>query len=121
MFITKTAWAQEKKEGLPVFARLTIVQIKKDKIDDAIKLYAESVVPAAKTQKGYVGIHLMVDRKTGKGISIAAWETEKDAIANEESGYYKEQVAKFKDIFSAPPVREGYEVVVSDMKIQEKK
>ena len=95
-----------------MFARLTIVQMKIDKIDEAIKLYEESVVPAAKSQKGYVGIYLLTDRKTGKGVSIAVWDSEEDAIANEQSGYYQEQVSKFKDVFTAPPVREGYEVSV---------
>ncbi len=120
VFMEQTVWAQEKKEKPPVFARLTIVKMNKDMIDEAIKLYADSVVPAAKSQKGYVGVHFLVDRETGKGVAIAAWETEADAIANEESGYYKEQVAKFKDIFTAPPVREGYEVAVSDMKVKAK-
>ena len=97
-----------------MFTRLTIVQIKIDKIDDAIKLYEESVVPAAKSQSGYIGAHLLVDRKTGKGISMTVWDAELDGIANEQSGYYQEQLAKFKDMFTAPPVREGYEIVVSD-------
>ena len=55
---------------------------------------------------------MLTDGKTGKGISISLWETEEDAIANEQSGYYQEPIAKFKDFFTAPPVQEGYEVVV---------
>jgi hypothetical protein len=35
-----------------------------NKIDEAIKLYRDSVVPAAKSQKGYRGIYLFTDRKT---------------------------------------------------------
>jgi len=95
-----------------MFARLTIVQLKVDRIDETVKLYEDSVVPAAKSQKGYRGIYLLTDRKTGKGISIALWDSEEDAIANEQSGYYQEQVNRFKDLFAAPPVREGYEVSV---------
>ena len=93
-----------------MFARLTTTQIKIDKIDEAIKICEESVVPAAKSQKGYRGAYLLTDRKTGKGVSISLWDREEDAIANEQSGYYKEQVGKFKGFFTAPPVREGYEV-----------
>jgi len=93
-----------------MFARLTIFQVKSDKIDEAIKIYEESVIPAAKPQKGFRGAYLLSDRKTGKGISISLWDSEDDAIANEQSGYYQEQVSKFKDILAAPPVREGYEV-----------
>ncbi len=97
-----------------MFARMTTVQIRDDKIDEAIRIYKESVVPAAKSQRGYIGAHLLVDRKAGKGVSITVWDTELDGIANEQSGYYQEQLAKFKDIFTAPPVREGYEIVVSE-------
>ncbi len=120
VFMEQTVWAQEKKDKPPVFARVTIVKINKDMVDEAIKLFADSVVPAAKSQKGYLGAHLLVDRETGKGVGVTIWETEADAIANEESGYYKEQVAKFKDIFTAPTVREGYEVAVSDIKVEAK-
>ncbi len=93
-----------------MFARLTTVQTKIDKTDETIKLFEESVIPAAKSQKGFRGAYLLTDRKTGKGISIALWDSEEDAIANEQSGYYQEQLNKFKDCFAAPPVREGYEV-----------
>jgi heme-degrading monooxygenase HmoA len=98
----------------PAFARVTITQGKIDKVDKSIKLYAESVVPAAKSQKGYRGILLLSNRETGKSISISFWDSEEDAIANEQSGYYKEQVDKFKDLFTAPAVREGYEVTIKD-------
>ena len=102
------------KEGEPAFARVTITQSKIESFDEMVKLYSESVVPAAKSQKGYLGILLLTNRETGKGMSIAIWESEEDAIANEKSGYYQEQVAKFKDYFTAPPVREGYEVSIKD-------
>ena len=95
-----------------MFARFTIVQSAKDKIDEVIKLYEDSVVPAAKSQKGYRGAYLFTDRQTGKGYSISLWDTEEDAIANEQSGYYKEQVGKFAEYFTGPPVQEGYEVSV---------
>ncbi|HXX34461.1 MAG TPA: hypothetical protein VEM15_08310 [Thermodesulfobacteriota bacterium] len=69
-------------------------------------------MPAAKQQKGYKSIYLLTDRKTGKGISIALWQTEADMIAGESSGYFQQQLAKFKDLFGAPPVRENYKVSV---------
>ncbi len=93
-------------------ARVTIVQILPAKIDEAIGIYRDSVVPAAKQQKGFRVVYLLTDRKTGKGISITLWETEADMTAGENSGYYQQQLAKFKDIFTAPPVREAYEVSV---------
>ncbi len=47
------------------------------------------------------------------------WETEDDAIANEASGYYQEQVDKVRHFLTAPPVREGFEVSVQDTTAQE--
>ena len=95
-----------------MFARLTIVQMKIDKFDETIKIFEESVLPAAKSQKGYRGSYLLTDRKTGKGIALTLWDSEEDAVVNEQSGYYQEQVGKFKQFFTAPPVREGYEVSI---------
>ena len=95
-----------------MFARFTIVQVDADKVDEVIKLYEDSVVPAAKSQKGQRGAYLFTDRKTGKGYSISLWDSEEDAIANEQSGYYKEQVGKFAEYLTAPPVQEGCEVSV---------
>jgi len=95
-----------------MLARVTIVQVDLNKFDETIGIYRDSVIPAAKSQKGYRGAYLLTDRKTGKGISITLWDSEEDAIANEQSGYYQEQLGKFKDFFTAPPVREGYEVSV---------
>ncbi len=93
-------------------ARVTIVQIVPGKLDEAVGLYRDSVVPAAKQQKGCKGLYLLTDRNTGRGISITLWETEADMTAGENSGYYQQQLAKFKDVFGAPPVREAYEVSV---------
>ncbi len=95
-----------------MFARLITVQTNKDKVDETIEIYRENVVPAAKSQKGYRETYLLTDSKTGKGVSITLWDSEEDAIANEQSGYYQEQLDKFKDVFTAPPVREGYEVSI---------
>ena len=96
------------------FARLTMVQIKMDKLDETVKIFDESVTPSMKSQKGYRGAYLLTDRNTGKGVAITLWDSEEDAIANEQSGYYQEQLSKFKDFFTAPPVREGYEVSIQD-------
>ena len=95
-----------------MYARVSMTQIQPGQTDEVIRIYRDSVVPAAKLQKGYKGLYLLTDRKTGKGLSIALWETEADMKAGEKSGYYQQQVAKFKDFLSAPPVREIYEASV---------
>jgi heme-degrading monooxygenase HmoA len=95
-----------------MFARMTTAETKIVWIDKFVKIYEESVVPAAKQQKGYCGAYFLVDRKTGKGVSLTLWDCEEDALANEKSRYYQEQLVKVMDILTKPPIREGYEVVV---------
>ncbi|MDX9955420.1 MAG: hypothetical protein RBT75_15075 [Anaerolineae bacterium] len=95
-----------------MYARVTFVQTPLDKVDEAISIMRDHVVPASEQEKGFHGFYALADRETGKGISIFLWETEADMIAAESSGFYLQQLARFKGVFSAPPVRELYEVSV---------
>ncbi len=95
-----------------MYARITTAETKVNWIDTFVKIYEESIVPAAKSQKGYCGAYCLVDRKTGKGVSITLWDCEEDALANEKSHFYQEQLVKVMNILTKPPIREGYEVVV---------
>lgn len=81
-------------------------------MQEAIDVYNNSVVPAAKAQKGFQGAYLMTDASSGKGLSITVWESEADMEAGESSGYYQEQIGKFGDIFAGPPAREHYELSI---------
>jgi len=94
-----------------MYARVTTTQISPDKADEATRLWRDSVMPAAKQQKGFKSGRLLVNRKTGKAVSVGLWETEADAQATGEgSAYMREQLAKFASLFTAPPVIEHYEV-----------
>ncbi len=95
-----------------MFARMTSGETKLDWMDKFVKIYEESIVPAAKQQKGYCGAYFLVDHKTGKVVSITLWDCEEDALANEKNRYYQEQLVKVMNILTKPPIREGYEVVV---------
>lgn len=95
-----------------MFARVTTIQIRTDTIDEAIKIFKESVVPAAQSQKGFKGILFFLDRETGKGHSVTLWDSQEDSLANEKNLYYQEQLTKFLPFYKLPPVKEGFEVVV---------
>ncbi len=97
-----------------MYARVTSAQIDPKNIEEFTKIYRESVVPAAKKQKGFRGISLMFDPKTGDGLSIGYWKSEEDAIATEKSLFYQEQVAKFIPYYVKHPIRDGYEVLVHE-------
>ena len=94
-----------------MFARVVSLEWKAYKLDEAIKIYKESGIPAMKPQKGFISLSLLIDRNTGKGKSVAIWATEEDMLATMESGLYKEQIEKFKDYYIGTPTVDMYEVV----------
>ncbi len=95
-----------------MFALLTKAQQDIDTLDDAVKVFKMNVVSAAEIQKGFRGFYLLIDRKTGKTISISLWESKEDAVDCEKSGYYQSEVNKFKEFCTATSVLESYEVGV---------
>jgi len=96
-----------------MYARVVTAQVSPDKVEEGIRLWRDSVMPAARQQKGFKSGRLLVDRKTGKVTSVGLWETEADIQASgESSAYLQEQLAKFASLFTAPPVVEHYEVAV---------
>ncbi len=97
-----------------MFARLLRIKTRIGRIDDAAKLFEESVIPLLKNQKGYKGAYFLTDRKTGESIPITLWENEEDMLATESSHFFQEQLVKFMTFFKAPPIREAYEVIVQD-------
>ncbi len=93
-----------------MYARVVTFQMRSGRRDEVIRLFQEFVIPGARKHKGFKGGLLLTDPNTEKGTSIGLWETEADIKASEASGFYKEWLAKLGDAFSAPPVRDIYEV-----------
>jgi heme-degrading monooxygenase HmoA len=95
-----------------MYARVTFATAEPAKVDETIKVMRDSILPAAKKQKGFKGLFNLTNRNTGKGIVIVLWNTEADMTAGESSGFYREQVAKEMPLLSGPPTMEHYEVSV---------
>ena len=84
--------------------------MKPGKMDEAIGMYRDSVVPTLKGQKGFKGLYWLTDRSTDKYIVFTLWETEADMKATETSGLLQEVIAKFAAFVATPPAIERYEV-----------
>ena len=103
--------------GKSMYARITRVQFRVERVDLSAKIIKESVLPAAKVQKGYRGFYLFMNKKTGEATVISLWDSENNCLASEDNHYYQEQLVKVMNFLSAPPVREGYEVEFSDLNL----
>jgi heme-degrading monooxygenase HmoA len=97
---------------MSLHARATNVSVQPQMVEETIRIYEESIKPALMSQKGIHQVSLLMNRATGKGISITVWESEADGVAYEASGAYREQVAKVAPFFAAPPSLETFEVAV---------
>ena len=95
-----------------MYAAVNYTQIQPGKMNAAIAIFRDSVVPAASQQPGNKGAILLTDPNSDKAIAIALWETEAAAAAVVTDGWYQEQLAKLADVIAGPPVREVYEVSV---------
>jgi len=98
-----------------MYARTTVMQGRPETMNEAARIFNESVIPAAEQQKGFKGALFLTDPNSGKGMSITLWDSEEDMRAGEGSGYFKEQIAKFGPLLAGPPTRDLF--VVSAMRI----
>jgi heme-degrading monooxygenase HmoA len=57
----------------------------------------------------------LVDRRTGKALSVTLWETAEDLQASNESRVLRDEEQRFASLLAAPPRREDYEVVANTM------
>lgn len=92
-----------------MYARMTTLTLQQGKSEEAARIFRDSVIPVARQQKGFKGTIWLRGDNPDKFIGITLWETEADMKANENSGYYQEQVGKFSSVLAGSPTREAYE------------
>jgi heme-degrading monooxygenase HmoA len=53
-----------------------VVRLKGDpaKTDESVKAWTQQTLPLVKKQKGFAGVSLMGNRKTGDALSVTYWE-----------------------------------------------
>jgi len=91
-----------------MYARFTEGTIDPKKREQTEMIVA-SIFTAARKQKGFRGVSFCLDPK-GEAVFLSLWESKEALLGNEASGYYKEQVAKLKDVLTKPTTRHVGEV-----------
>jgi len=69
-------------------------------------------MPAAEQEAGFMGA-LLLTREDGRALVVDLCDTVENMRANERSGFYQAQVAKFADKIVDRPSREFYDVAVT--------
>jgi heme-degrading monooxygenase HmoA len=97
-----------------MYARVVTSQYQAGKLEEAIQIYRESILPEARKRPGFKGAIGLVDPSTGKAMSIVLWQTEADMRAGETSGSLQAQLAKIVAFLATAPLIETFEVVVQE-------
>jgi hypothetical protein len=97
-----------------MIARVTSIKVKAGKLDEVKKIYENGIFPAAEMQKGYRNGYFLIDRKTNQCISVGFWDSQNEAVTDEQKGHLQERANMIKDLCSEPPVPGLYEVAVKD-------
>ena len=95
-----------------MFARVSTVQGKPERIDDGIRHFRESLLPEARKMVGFKGAYLLVDRNSGKNLSITPWDTEKNMQGSTIAANKLRAEASKNVNAASPPVVDVYEVAV---------
>jgi quinol monooxygenase YgiN len=96
-----------------MYARVTTIQFSPYRLDEAIGVMKEQVVPTIQQQSGFKGYLMFVDRSTGKSVNITLWEQEGDReVTGPNSSYYRDAIGKVVPLLEAAPSVEDLEIII---------
>src|ERR687893_3315418 len=67
-----------------MFASVFTFQGPPDQIDQGVRYAQENIVPTLQEVEGFEGIYLLVERQSGKVLTVTLWESEEALRASEE-------------------------------------
>src|SRR5512142_2861129 len=96
-----------------MYARITTIQMSPYRLDEAINVVREQVIPATQQQEGFKGYLMLTDRGSGKNIVITLWEEEADReCTGPNSSYYRDAMGQVVPFLTAAPSIEDLELVL---------
>ena len=96
-------------------ARVSTIQGSSDQIDEGIERVRDTTLPAVKEIDGFKGIFSLVDRQTGKGLTVTLWESEETLHASEEEANRLRKEAAGNLGATGEPTVERYEVALYEV------
>jgi hypothetical protein len=93
-----------------MYARVTYVQAPEGKVEEGLNKWRTHVLPVTMAREGFTGTISMIDRSTGKALSLTLWDLEEDLVASTEAEYHLEAVQRFSEFFQGAHDPENFEV-----------
>ena len=102
-----------------MFARVRAYQGDPGQIDEGLNYARENILPRVQQVDGFEGVYYLVDRESGKALTITLWESEEALRASEEeANRLRSESAESASAESASATIESverYEVVISTL------
>jgi hypothetical protein len=84
-------------------------------VRDALAEFRTHTLPRLRDARGYRGVYVL-STDEGKAALVSLWDTADEAAIG-DGAFYGEELERFATIFRAPPGRERYEVLLSDLPV----
>jgi heme-degrading monooxygenase HmoA len=99
-----------------MFARATFGEAPPERVDEMILEVMEHVLPAVRMQDGFKGGMILVERESGKVLTVSLWESEQAMDATEDAAHWFRVFSAEAAAGRLETVVEKYEVVLSEVK-----
>ncbi len=93
-----------------MYARVTYIQAPEGKVDEGLRLWRENVLPITKSREGFRGVVSLVQRDTGKAVSITLWDMELQLLDSTEAEYHKQAIERYGEYFQGVHDPENFEI-----------
>jgi heme-degrading monooxygenase HmoA len=94
-----------------MFARVTTAHGAPERLDDTLRTIREQAVPLFQGQAGFQHLYILIDRQSGKGLSVSLWES-REALAQAEAAINQLRGQVAQSTGMAPLTTEVYEVAI---------
>ena len=94
-----------------MYARVTSIRFSPNMRAEVVGV-AEGLTPILRQQRGFSGLHVLTDPRSGEGIIVSLWEKAADVETIEASASYIGQMSMMSSFLYEPLVPRTYEVNV---------
>jgi heme-degrading monooxygenase HmoA len=100
------------REEATMHARVSTNRFPPDKLDDGIRYVREQGLRQLQAQDGFRGLYLLVDRESGKALSVSLWESAAALEASEATSATVRTQGTLAAGGTTAPTVTHYEVVI---------
>lgn len=94
-----------------MYARVTTTQIHPTRLEEARRLFRETMAPAIHRHDGSKGLLYLADSATGKVMMVTFWDSEAEMNAVEANRDFLRTIEHLARLMAAPPTFETFGMV----------